>query len=159
LLEPGTVGDDDTGFVDPLTIAQRGFELVWIGAGWDDRLDRLAACDVRRDVGPDGGGRHERRGTVGGVIDGVTGRTARGQGDDSSDHRCATTRTTENHSHYVRVRITLMAIPVVVGDADVLVKASDVCVHYGSTVALAPSSFGFTRGSAVALVGSNGSGK
>ena len=36
---------------------------------------------------------------------------------------------------------------------------SDVCVHYGSTVALAPTSFRLPRGSAVALVGSNGSGK
>jgi len=52
-----------------------------------------------------------------------------------------------------------MAIPIVAPDTDVLVEASDVCVHYGSTVALAPSSFRFTRGSAVALVGSNGSGK
>jgi ABC-type Mn2+/Zn2+ transport system ATPase subunit len=45
------------------------------------------------------------------------------------------------------------------GDADVLVEASDVCVHFGSIVALAPTSFRLTRGSAVALVGSNGSGK
>ena len=52
-----------------------------------------------------------------------------------------------------------MAIPIVAPDTDVLVEASDVCVHYGSTVALAPSSFRFARGSAVALVGSNGSGK
>ena len=52
-----------------------------------------------------------------------------------------------------------MAMPVVASDADVLVDASDVCVHYGATVALAPSSFRFRRGSAVALVGSNGSGK
>jgi ABC-type Mn2+/Zn2+ transport system ATPase subunit len=41
----------------------------------------------------------------------------------------------------------------------VLVEAIDVCVHFGSTVALAPTSFQLIRGSAVALVGSNGSGK
>jgi ABC-type Mn2+/Zn2+ transport system ATPase subunit len=58
--------------------------------------------------------------------------------------------------------MVLMAIPVVTPVApvaDVLVEAIDVCVHYGSTVALAPSSFQFRRRSAVALVGSNGSGK
>lgn len=42
---------------------------------------------------------------------------------------------------------------------DVLVQASDVCVHYGPTVALAPTTFRLASGSAVALVGSNGSGK
>jgi ABC-type Mn2+/Zn2+ transport system ATPase subunit len=42
---------------------------------------------------------------------------------------------------------------------DALVEATDVCVHYGSTVALAPTSLRLGRGSAVALVGSNGSGK
>jgi ABC-type Mn2+/Zn2+ transport system ATPase subunit len=52
-----------------------------------------------------------------------------------------------------------MTIAATVPDAGVLVEASDVCVHYGSTVALAPTSFRLTRGSAVALVGSNGSGK
>jgi ABC-type Mn2+/Zn2+ transport system ATPase subunit len=52
-----------------------------------------------------------------------------------------------------------MAIRVAPHDPDVLVDAADVCVHYGSTVALAPTSFRLTRGSAVALVGSNGSGK
>ncbi len=52
-----------------------------------------------------------------------------------------------------------MAIPIVAPDTDVLVEASDVCVHYGSTVALAPTSFRLARGAAVALVGSNGSGK
>jgi iron complex transport system ATP-binding protein len=57
------------------------------------------------------------------------------------------------------VRITLMANAEKVGNADVLVEASDVCVHFGSIVALAPTSFRLTRGSAVALVGSNGSGK
>jgi ABC-type Mn2+/Zn2+ transport system ATPase subunit len=50
-------------------------------------------------------------------------------------------------------------MPDVVPDADVLVEATEVCVHYGSTVALAPSSFRFRRRAAVALVGSNGSGK
>ncbi len=44
-------------------------------------------------------------------------------------------------------------------DPDVLVLADDVCVHYGATVALAPTTFRLLRGSAVALVGSNGSGK
>jgi ABC-type Mn2+/Zn2+ transport system ATPase subunit len=52
-----------------------------------------------------------------------------------------------------------MTIPIVTADADVLVEASDVCVHYGSTVALAPTSFRLAHGAAVALVGSNGSGK
>jgi iron complex transport system ATP-binding protein len=52
-----------------------------------------------------------------------------------------------------------MAMPVTANDVDVLVEATDVCVHYGSTVALAPTSFRLGRGSAVALVGSNGSGK
>lgn len=42
---------------------------------------------------------------------------------------------------------------------DALVTASDVCVHYGSVVALAPTSFDLRRGATVALVGSNGSGK
>jgi ABC-type Mn2+/Zn2+ transport system ATPase subunit len=40
-----------------------------------------------------------------------------------------------------------------------LVAASDVCVHYGHTVALAPTTFELARGASVALVGSNGSGK
>lgn len=40
-----------------------------------------------------------------------------------------------------------------------LVVADDVCVHYGSTVALAPTSFRLPAGTSVALVGSNGSGK
>ena len=44
-------------------------------------------------------------------------------------------------------------------ESGVLVEATDVCVHYGATVALAPTSFSLGRGSAVALVGSNGSGK
>lgn len=42
---------------------------------------------------------------------------------------------------------------------DHLVTAHDVCVHYGPVVALAPTSFELDRGSTVALVGSNGSGK
>jgi ABC-type Mn2+/Zn2+ transport system ATPase subunit len=40
-----------------------------------------------------------------------------------------------------------------------LVAATDVCVHYGQTVALAPTSFELGRGTSLALVGSNGSGK
>lgn len=40
-----------------------------------------------------------------------------------------------------------------------VVTATDVCVHYGPTVALAPTSFELGCGTAVALVGSNGSGK
>lgn len=40
-----------------------------------------------------------------------------------------------------------------------LVVADDICVHYGSTVALAPTSFELSGGTATALVGSNGSGK
>jgi ABC-type Mn2+/Zn2+ transport system ATPase subunit len=43
--------------------------------------------------------------------------------------------------------------------ADPLVTAIDVCVHYGSTIALAPTSFTVGTGTSVALVGSNGSGK
>jgi ABC-type Mn2+/Zn2+ transport system ATPase subunit len=39
------------------------------------------------------------------------------------------------------------------------VAAEDVCVHYGSTVALAPSSLTIPAGESVALVGPNGSGK
>ena len=42
---------------------------------------------------------------------------------------------------------------------DHLATALDVCVHYGSVVALAPTSFELERGATVALVGSNGSGK
>jgi ABC-type Mn2+/Zn2+ transport system ATPase subunit len=53
-----------------------------------------------------------------------------------------------------------MAIPVATPvTTEALVEASEVCVHFGSTVALAPTSFRLTRGTAVALVGSNGSGK
>lgn len=40
-----------------------------------------------------------------------------------------------------------------------VVRMTDVCVHYGTTVALAPTSFELTAGSSVALVGANGSGK
>ena len=39
------------------------------------------------------------------------------------------------------------------------VVAADVCVHYGSTVALAPSSLAVPAGQSVSLVGPNGSGK
>jgi ABC-type Mn2+/Zn2+ transport system ATPase subunit len=39
------------------------------------------------------------------------------------------------------------------------VTAEDVCVHYGATVALAPSSLTIPSGQSVALVGPNGSGK
>lgn len=39
------------------------------------------------------------------------------------------------------------------------VIATDVCVHYGSTVALAPSSLAIPSGQSVSLVGPNGSGK
>ena len=39
------------------------------------------------------------------------------------------------------------------------VVATDVCVHYGSTVALAPSSLAIPPGQSVSLVGPNGSGK
>jgi iron complex transport system ATP-binding protein len=39
------------------------------------------------------------------------------------------------------------------------IVARDVCVHYGSTVALAPSSLMLPSGQSVALVGPNGSGK
>jgi iron complex transport system ATP-binding protein len=43
--------------------------------------------------------------------------------------------------------------------ADVGAQATDVCVHYGTTTALAPSSFALRRGTTTALVGANGSGK
>jgi len=42
---------------------------------------------------------------------------------------------------------------------DPTVVATDVCVHYGSTVALAPSSLAIPAGQSVSLVGPNGSGK
>jgi len=38
-------------------------------------------------------------------------------------------------------------------------SATDVCVHYGPVIALAPTSLDLERGVAVALVGANGSGK
>lgn len=41
----------------------------------------------------------------------------------------------------------------------VIATAVDVCVHYGSVVALAPSSFDLDAGVSTALVGPNGSGK
>lgn len=40
-----------------------------------------------------------------------------------------------------------------------VVTATDICVHYGSTVALAPTSLSIVPGESVALVGANGSGK
>ena len=40
-----------------------------------------------------------------------------------------------------------------------LVETTDVCVHYGPVVALAPTSLTLRRGESVALVGANGSGK
>jgi ABC-type Mn2+/Zn2+ transport system ATPase subunit len=43
--------------------------------------------------------------------------------------------------------------------SDALVRAVDVCVHYGATVALAPTTFTIEGSQVVALVGSNGSGK
>ena len=43
--------------------------------------------------------------------------------------------------------------------SEISVVANDVCVHYGSTVALAPTSFELRVGTSTALVGSNGSGK
>ena len=49
--------------------------------------------------------------------------------------------------------------PVRVSDGQPTVAARAVCVHYGSTVALAPSSLDIPRGQSVALVGPNGSGK
>jgi ABC-type Mn2+/Zn2+ transport system ATPase subunit len=41
----------------------------------------------------------------------------------------------------------------------VVAELDDACVHYGSVVALAPSTLQLERGSVVALVGANGSGK
>lgn len=49
--------------------------------------------------------------------------------------------------------------PALVTEPTATVVARDVCVHYGSTVALAPSSLDIPRGQSVALVGPNGSGK
>jgi ABC-type Mn2+/Zn2+ transport system ATPase subunit len=43
--------------------------------------------------------------------------------------------------------------------ASTTITARDVCVHYGTTVALAPSSAEIPSGQSVALVGPNGSGK
>ncbi len=40
-----------------------------------------------------------------------------------------------------------------------VVRMTDVCVHYATTVALAPTSFDLAAGTSVALVGANGSGK
>jgi ABC-type multidrug transport system ATPase subunit len=47
--------------------------------------------------------------------------------------------------------IVLMTTPIA--------ATSDVCVHYGDVVALAPTSFSLDAGSSVSLVGPNGSGK
>jgi ABC-type Mn2+/Zn2+ transport system ATPase subunit len=44
-------------------------------------------------------------------------------------------------------------------DVPATIAARDVCVHYGATVALAPSSVEIPSGQSVALVGPNGSGK
>jgi ABC-type Mn2+/Zn2+ transport system ATPase subunit len=44
-------------------------------------------------------------------------------------------------------------------DVPATIAARDVCVHYGTTVALAPSSLEIPSGQSVALVGPNGSGK
>ena len=44
-------------------------------------------------------------------------------------------------------------------DLPTTIAAHDVCVHYGTTVALAPSSLEIPGGQSVALVGPNGSGK
>lgn len=52
-----------------------------------------------------------------------------------------------------------MATQATARSSDPLVEATDVCVHFGATVALAPTSFRIDGGEAVALVGSNGSGK
>jgi zinc/manganese transport system ATP-binding protein len=49
--------------------------------------------------------------------------------------------------------------PQTVDDLAATVVAWDVCVHYGTTVAIAPSSLSIPPGQSVALVGPNGSGK
>jgi iron complex transport system ATP-binding protein len=43
--------------------------------------------------------------------------------------------------------------------AELGAQVADVCVHYGATTALAPSTFSLHRGTTTALVGANGSGK
>lgn len=55
----------------------------------------------------------------------------------------------------------LARLPAAVPDLAVLptIAAKDVCVHYGSTVGLAPSTLSIPAGQSVALVGPNGSGK
>ena len=55
--------------------------------------------------------------------------------------------------------MTTAAVPRTEPPVGPLAVAEDACVHYGRTVALAPTSFEFERGTSVALVGSNGSGK
>jgi zinc/manganese transport system ATP-binding protein len=47
----------------------------------------------------------------------------------------------------------------VAGSRRPIVEATDACVHYGSVVALAPSSLTIESGTSTALVGPNGSGK
>ena len=49
--------------------------------------------------------------------------------------------------------------PALVTAVRATVVARDVCVHYGTTVALAPSSLTIPSGQSIALVGPNGSGK
>jgi ABC-type Mn2+/Zn2+ transport system ATPase subunit len=50
-----------------------------------------------------------------------------------------------------------MTTPVITDRTSVVID--DACVHFGTHVALAPSSFGLVPGTSVALVGANGSGK
>ena len=55
-------------------------------------------------------------------------------------------------------RVVLRAVDVVDAPRRV-VSAVDICVHYGTTVALAPSTLAIEPGTSTALVGPNGSGK
>ena len=54
---------------------------------------------------------------------------------------------------------TVMDNPARVTELQATVLARDVCVHYGNTVALAPTTLDLPAGQSVALVGPNGSGK